>query len=215
MVYNCLSGSGWSFLWSSIQICLLLLRVYLFLSWIFKTRIQAYHHGLEFSNMVFLGECCSEWIEVFFAFEPSSSPYNSFSMFTRLDFLLWSLYVPIFCSKTVLLSSHSVVGMSSHLVSLLAGGIFFRCFGMSCFVCIVWSFWSSFFRQYLLIHLFDVYLLFSLCCFCLPILAFFFFCLLSNFLICVSSPISYPGFEFLFVFSKGTPFFSQTNFAPA
>ena len=36
-----------------------------------------------------------------------------------------------------------------------------------------------------------------------------------RFLICISSQISHPGFEFLFVFFQGTPIFSQTNFAPA
>ena len=50
------------------------------------------------------------------------------------------LYISIFCSKIVLLPSHSVEGMSSHLSPLFAGRIFFCCFGMSCLVCIVWSY---------------------------------------------------------------------------
>ena len=46
---------------------------------------------------------------------------------------------------------------------------------------------------------------------------FIIFASFRRFIICVSSQISHPGFDFfsLFVLFKGTPIFSQTNFAPA
>ena len=70
-----------------------------------------------------------------FAFRPYSSLCNSFSMLLiHSTFLLWSL-----CSHILLLLP-LVIGISSHILYLLAGWIFFSYFGMSCFVCIVWSY---------------------------------------------------------------------------
>ena len=51
----------------------------------------------------------------------------------------YDLSVPIFCSKIILLPSHLVVGISSPILPLLARIIFFHRFGISCFICIVWS----------------------------------------------------------------------------
>ena len=94
-----------------------------------------------------------------FTEDPSSSPCNSFFiLFIYSDFLWCSL-----CSHVLLqncFAFHPVIGMSS---CILAGRIFFRCFGMSCFVCIIWScldiFCSSYFRQYLLIYFQELFVL--------------------------------------------------------
>ena len=49
------------------------------------------------------------------------------------------LFVAIFCSRIVLFSCHPVIGMSSCNLPLTCCLNFFRCFGMSNFVCIVLS----------------------------------------------------------------------------
>ena len=101
--------------------------------------------------------------------------------------------------------------------------ISFRCFIMSCFVCIVlpfvdisviflWPVFSDLFPQ--------VVLLFPPCClFLLPplILAplFIIRACFRSFFICDSSLISHPGFCCFFVLFEGIPIFSQTNYAPA
>ena len=56
-----------------------------------------------------------------------------------IQFSITIFFVPIFCSKIVLFSSHSAVCMCLLIRPLLAGRIFFRCFGMTCFVRIVLS----------------------------------------------------------------------------
>ena len=105
---------------------------------------------------IFLSVALSE-SRYIFAFGPSSIPCYSFQCCLSFRLFYNDFYVPIFCSKIVLLPSRSVVGISSHLFPLLAGRIFFCCFGMFYFVCIVWSYrdiFLVFLRQYLLIHLF-------------------------------------------------------------
>ena len=82
----------------------------------FKTRIYVYHHGLEFSNFVYAAHRKSRCI---FALGPSPNPCNLFSMFFILSaFLLW-LHRPHILIQIVFLSSHSVVGMSSHFSTFL------------------------------------------------------------------------------------------------
>ena len=84
-------------------------------------------------------KCCSEWIEIYFRVSPFSSPSNSFSMlFIHSAFLICSLRSYILLRNSFA-SLSLVVGISSCILPLLAGRIFFRCFGLSCFVCIVLS----------------------------------------------------------------------------
>ena len=63
-----------------------------------------------------------------------------FSCCLSIQILCYVVYIAIFCSKIVLLSSHSVVSMSSHFLPLFTARMFFRSFGKYCFVCIVWSY---------------------------------------------------------------------------
>ena len=138
-----------------------------------------------------------------FAFGPSSSLSDSFTiLLIHLDFLSCSLGCHIF--PYMLLE-------------------FFRCFRMSCFVSIVLPCLDIFLIFPLLRLSFLAYLL-ELCCHfsCVAFFFFwsqhvqafsfvshFFFC--CRFLICVSCRISHSGFEFILVFFRGTPTFSQTN----
>ena len=145
--------------------------------------------------------------------------------------ILW-LYniflVPIFSSKIVSFPCHQVVDISSCVLHQLAGRIFFSLF------------WNVLFGLYNLIlsrYVFNLpsfasilLLIFSSGIVCFTCVAFFFFssqhmpafflyliilACWRRFLICVSSQISQPGSEFLFVFLKRTPILSQTNFASA
>ena len=81
-------------------------------------------------------------------------PYGILSVF-RVLVIIFSCYLSIqpfsyifsiciFYSKIVLLSLHLVVGMSSCILHLLVGRIFFQHFGMSCFVCISWPYLGIF-----------------------------------------------------------------------
>ena len=135
---------------------------------------------------------------------------NSFSMsFIHLVFLLCS-----FCSRFLLQNcfvsfASTVVGMYSCILHLLAGRIFFHCFRMTCFICIVWSCLSIFLVFLLLPLPFDlsswVVLFFYLLCFSSFFIPTYFhvFLFLSifacyyRFPICVSSLISDPGFDAL------------------
>ena len=95
-----------------------------------------------------------------------------FPCYLSIRIFCYVLFVPIFCSKIVLFPCHPVVDMSPCIHSLLTGWIFFRCFGMSVLSVLFYpvsiSFWSSFFRQYILIYFFESNFLSSLlCCFSL------------------------------------------------
>ena len=109
------------------------------LSWIevnFKTSIYVCHHGQMFSNLVLF--CVLHWVNwgFIFAFGPLSR-YNSFSiLFIHSAFLLCSPHSTLL--ENCLFHYHPVVGMSLSILLLLAGRIFLRCFGMFCFVSIVW-----------------------------------------------------------------------------
>ena len=59
--WGSLTGSIWSFLWSSIRVpvflvgvCTILLLVCRDWRWIYWTRIHVFYHGLAFSNLIFL-----------------------------------------------------------------------------------------------------------------------------------------------------------------
>ena len=118
--------------------------------------------------------------------------------------------------------------MTSHILSLLVDRIFFLfLFGISYSICIVWSY-GVIFLDFLLLPipsdlllLVVSFILIVLLCFVrLNIFSDFFLCLsifvcCHRFLICVSSLISHSGFEFLFVFLRGTLILSKTNFSPA
>ena len=68
--------------------------------------------------------------------------------------------VAIFWSKIVWFLLHLVVGMFLRPLPTLVGWISFRCFGMSCFVCIFLPFldiFLIFFRQYFLVYFFKLY----------------------------------------------------------
>ena len=118
------------------------------------------YHDLVFSNMVHFSVILNE-SRCIYAQGPSSSPCNSFSMlFNRSIFLLYSLHSYI-CTKIVLLLWHPVIGMSSCILPLLDGRIFFRCFGMYCFVLIFWPCLDIFLvcSQYILIYFLELFVL--------------------------------------------------------
>ena len=85
-----------------------------------------------------------------------------------IQLFCYVLFVPIFCCKIVLFPFRLVVVMSFWILSLLAGWIFFCCFGMSCFSVLFnpvsLSFYLSFFRQRLaVLFILIVALLMSFC----------------------------------------------------
>ena len=166
--------------------------------------------------------CCSEWIEI--TFQLSSSVCNFFPRCLYIQFFCYDLSVPIFCFKIVLLPSNSVAFVYSP---------------PTCQKNFLSLFWNVLFCLYWLVlswYLFSLpslantfWFITSVCIFgsnCVAfllssyhILMFFFylsiFAYCRRFLICVSNLISHQGFDFLFVFSRVTPIFSQTDFAPA
>ena len=83
------------------------------------------------------------------------------------------LLVAIFYSEIVQHLFHLVVGMFSYHLPQLVGRIFFRCFGMSCFVCILLPFLDVF-LIFLLLPVLSVF--FSSCCVVIsPLCCFFLF----------------------------------------
>ena len=128
----------------------------------------------------------------------SSILYFAPELFVSFSFGCWYFFLPL---------------------PILLVEFFFRCFGMSCFICIVLSRLNNFlvfllspvtsgliprvvlsflivvfFYSSQLIRTFRLCLILSACC---------------RFLICISNRIFHPGFEFLFVFFWGTPILSQ------
>ena len=85
--------------------------------------------------------------------------------------------VSIFNSKIIQLLLHRVADMFSCHLPQLVGRILFRCFGMSCFICIVLPFLTIFliffFRQYFLGFFIKLNCYFSLCSFFLFVPTFF------------------------------------------
>ena len=134
--------------------------------------------------------------------------------------------VAIFQSKIGRFLLHPVVGMfSCHLLPVV-DRIFFRCFGIFCFICIVLPFVDIsliFLLSPVLSGLFPQVVLLSFLVLPFPFCSYIFQCLsfvlsfwvvFVYFFIYVSSRISYPGFDFFFVLFERIPIFSQTNFAP-
>ena len=160
-----------------------------------------------------------------FIFYPSLSPSNYFPMLLIHSAFLMFSWLPYF-TQTLFSFLYIRLLACLRVTSPYFLLDLFYYFGMSCFVCIVLpclniflmfplsSVHSGLFPRVLLS--FFLVLLFP---FCPQIFQrfslFFIFVCCHRFLMCVSSRISQPGFYFLFVFLKGTWFFSQTNFAPA
>ena len=127
-------------------------------------------------------------------------------------------FVTIFCSKFFFSLLHLVVGISSYPLLQLAGIFFcFFCFGMSCLVCVVWS-WLVFLLIFLLPPVpFELSPRVVLFVFIVRLLFFSFrpnifsrFSDLNIFACCKfltsnSSVISRSSFEILFVFFWGKP----------
>ena len=219
----------WSFLWSSV----LLVGIYSFRvlvchewRWISWARIHIFHHSLAFSNLIFF--LVLFWVNL------SVFPLSVLLrvLLTLLPCCLsirlycYGLLVAISYSKITQLLLHPVVGMFSRHLPQLVGRIFFRCFGMSCFVCIVLPFLDIFLIFHLspvLSGLFPLVVISSCVVFSFlsqHVPAFFLF--LKSFLLVFvdflsAFRIEFPiqGFDFLFVLFKGTSVFSQTNFVPA
>ena len=103
----------------------------------FLTKIRVCHLGRGFSSLIFLRIALSA-LGCKFLLAFSSSICNSVSMLFIPSAFCYDLSVPIFCSKIFLPLSNPVVIMFSPIL-VLFGKIFFRCFGTSCFVDIVWS----------------------------------------------------------------------------
>ena len=151
-VYNCseqflylgLFGSMWSFLCSSSQVLVHLIGICSFLvlvchewRWISWTRIHVFHHILAFSSLIsFL---VSFWVvrcvfplwglprvlPVLLSYRLSIQPF------------CYAFLVAIFSSQIVRFLWRLVVGMFLCHALPIVDKIFFCCFGMSCFVCIV------------------------------------------------------------------------------
>ena len=158
-----------------------------------------------------------------FTLRPSSSPCNLFPILFIHLVLCNVLCVPKFCSKIVLLPLYPVAGMSSCILPLLLGGIFFRCFVVSCLVCIVWSYLENILVLLLLPVTSSSCIVNFNCClvflFSPKHILVFFLCLgifacNRRFFKSFSSLISHPGFDFLSVFFRVTPISWQTNFTP-
>ena len=232
--WGSLSGSMWSFLWSSIRLLVLLVSICSFRvlvchewRWISWTWIYVFHHGLAFFQFdIFL---VLFWVNrcVF----PLSGRLRFLlillSCFYPFGFFIMFSWLPYFSTKLFNFSCIQLLEGIVLSLSLLVR-ISFRCCGMSCFVWIVLPFvdiFLIFILSPVLSGLFpQVVLLFFLVLsfrFCPTMSQRFSFVLsfwpvfVDLFFICVSSRISHPGFDFWFMLFEGIPIFLQTNFAPA
>ena len=236
-VRNCLEqflclgpfGSIWSFIWSPIQVLARLVRICSFLvlvcrewrriSW---TRSHDFHHGLVLSSFIFFLVSFLVSRCVFLIWGPSSPSSSLVILFIHSAFSLCFL-VAIFSSKIVRFLWHPVVGMFSCHSLPIVDRMFFRCFGMFCFVCIVLHFVVIsliFFLLPVLSGLFpQVEQLFFLV---LPVPFFlayfsaspFFLAYFRSFYLRFQS--NFPSLFWVFLRGfEGIPIFSQTNFAPA
>ena len=147
---------------------------------------------------------------VFPTFELSSSPSNSLVMWFIHSAFSLCFFLAIFQSKIFLFLLHLVVGMFLYHLPVV-DRIFFRCFEMSSFVCIVLSFvdislifllspvFSDLFPKVVLLFFFV--LPFPFCSYIFLRLSFVlsFWPVFIDFFICVSSQISSLGFDFSFV----------------
>ena len=150
MLYLGPFGSMWSFLWSSsevlahlVGICSFLVLVCCEWRWISWTRIHVFHHVQAFSSLIsFL---VSFWViqcvfllwgllrvfQVLLPYRLSIQPFR------------YAFSLAIFSSKIVRFLWRLVVGMFLYHTLPIVDKIFFRCFGISCFVCIVWVIYKA------------------------------------------------------------------------
>ena len=135
-----------SFLWSSIRVRVILVGICSFLvlichelRWIPWIRNHEFHHGLAFSSLIFC-KCRFELIDVFFRFRIFFEPLSLFCHIVNpFGFFVMFFGCLILVQNRSVFFLHPVVGMfSCHLLPVV-DRIFFSCFGMSCFVCIVFS----------------------------------------------------------------------------
>ena len=138
----------WSFLWSSIQVRVLIVGICSFLvlvcrewRWISWTRNIVFHHGLAFSSLIFFLVLFWFWVNrCAFLLSGLLWDFLIILLYCLSIWLFHSVFlVTIFQSKIVRFLLRPVVGMfSCHLP--LVDRIFFLYFVMSCFVCIVLPF---------------------------------------------------------------------------
>ena len=137
----------WSFLWSFSQVLTHLIGICSFLElvcrewrWISWTRIHVFHHVLAFSSWIsFL---VSFWV-IRCVFPLWGLPWVLLVLLSyRLSIqpFRYAFSIAIFSSKIVRFLWRLVVGMFLCHALPIIDKIFFRCFGMSCFVCIVLPF---------------------------------------------------------------------------
>ena len=182
-------------------------------SGLFKSRTHICHHCLAFSNSVHF--CVLFWVNptVFSLLDFLQVPVILFPCNISLQSFSIVLFVPIFNSKIVLLFWHPVVA----LPSLFAGRYFFSCFGISCFIYIVWFFldiFVFFFLSPLPSHLFELFAFLSVACSFYPKIfprfpLFLAFLQVEVSFSCVSTLIFHYGLEFLSVFYRGTSILSD------
>ena len=162
--------------------------------WIFSTSIRVCHHGQAFSNLVLFLNVALFKLRCIFALGPSSSPSNSFSIL-----LIYSAFQLCSLSSRLFLQNF-FVSLSSGCwyvfvySPLLAGRIFFRCFGMSCFISIILSCLDTFW--------------FISLSFCGLFYLWCFFAFHPNILQCSFSVLSFLLVDFLSMFSISARTFS-------
>ena len=137
----------WSFLWSSSQVLEHLVVICSFLvlicrEWkrIYWTRIHVFHPLLAFSRLIsFL---VSFWVfrRVFLLWDIPWVLLVLLSYYLSIRHFCYAFSVAIFSSKIVRFLWCLVGGMFLYRALPVVDKIFFRCFGMSCFVCIVLPF---------------------------------------------------------------------------
>ena len=134
-----LFGSSLQLIFSLVGICSFRQQVYYEWWWISWTRIYVFHYDLVLPNLIFLKMVLSKLMNIS-TFGPSSSPSNSFAILLIDSAFCYVLLVSIFNSKIVQVLLHLVVGMFLCHIPQLVARFFVRCFGISCFVCIVLPF---------------------------------------------------------------------------
>ena len=103
------------------------------------------NHGLALSNLLCSSVILSKTVCIS-AFGSSLNPSNSLPYCRSIRFLFYVDLVAIFYSKIVQLLSHQVICMFSCHLPQFVGRVFFPCFGMLSFVCIVLPFVDIFFN---------------------------------------------------------------------
>ena len=137
----------WSFLWSSSQVLVHLVGIFSLLvlvcrewRWISWTRIHVFQHALAFSSLISF--FVSIWV-IRCVFPLWSLPRVHLVLLwycLSIQPFRYAFSVAIFLFKIVRFLWRLVVGMFLCHALLIVDKIFFRCFGMSCFVYIVLPF---------------------------------------------------------------------------